>query len=149
MILTKEFRFEASHILKHHPGKCSRLHGHSWVFTIAVEGPVDSKTGFVVDFYDIGKVGHAIEELLDHRHLGGWSTDMPYNSDWAVRDNDDEFNSHGLYPTSENLLFWMACFIGTTLPWCWLSIKETCTSSATLTREEYDAVTNSRNIPQH
>ncbi|KKK67236.1 hypothetical protein LCGC14_2956110, partial [marine sediment metagenome] len=58
------------------------------------------------------------------------------------------------YPTSENLLWWIAGQIGlgldkgwtaqelgltTTTKWSKISIEETCTSQATLTREEYDA----------
>lgn len=37
--LEKTFRFEASHQLPKHDGKCARLHGHSWVGRVVIEGP--------------------------------------------------------------------------------------------------------------
>ena len=35
MIIGKTFTFEAAHWLPHHPGKCWKLHGHTW--TVEVE----------------------------------------------------------------------------------------------------------------
>src|SRR5438034_5141876 len=52
MLLRKTFRFEASHILPKHPGKCSRLHGHSWVLHVSITGPINRDTGFVMDYAD-------------------------------------------------------------------------------------------------
>lgn len=69
----KSFRFEAAHCLKHHKGKCSREHGHSYEFTLTVErtdlrleGP---SAGMVDDYDHITEVGKWIEDKLDHRHL--------------------------------------------------------------------------------
>lgn len=135
MEISKEFRFEASHILPKHPGRCSRLHGHSWVFKISVKGEVDPETGFVMDFYDISTVGNKIANLLDHRHLGAWNTEfLPRISAWAV---DLDYIHTNFYPTSENLLLWMASFLND-FPWSKLELNETCTSAAILTREEYE-----------
>jgi 6-pyruvoyltetrahydropterin/6-carboxytetrahydropterin synthase len=72
--LTKEFRFEASHVLRHHDGKCARLHGHSWVLVVGyvgtrliADGP---KQGMVCDYADIKRLMKPIvEEYLDHHHL--------------------------------------------------------------------------------
>ncbi len=69
MRISKEFRFEASHVLSRHPGKCSRLHGHSWCLRIELEGQMDQKTNFVMDYADLDfKVGPVVE-MFDHRHL--------------------------------------------------------------------------------
>ena len=112
MELRKTYRFEASHILPKHPGKCSRLHGHSWVLHVAVRGPVNRETGFVMDFGDISKVVKPIVEALDHRHLGQWDIDInstegvpKYNPFWAIGGVAAPI---GFYPTSENLLLWLA-----------------------------------------
>ena len=150
MELTKTYRFEASHILLKHSGKCSRLHGHSWVLHVSVEGPVNSETGFVMDYGDISKVVKPLVERLDHRHLGEWRVgDNHYSS--SVKDLPEDF-----YPTSENLLWWVAeqladldsyydkpkddIILRYVIEWSKLSLEETCTSRATLTRKEFDDV---------
>ncbi len=160
MELTKTYRFEASHILPKHPGKCSRLHGHSWVLHVSVEGLINPETGFVMDFGDISKVVKPLVEKLDHRHLGTWEEIEGYGNLYAARSSCVEGLPKDFYPTSENLLRWIAEQIGSQLDtykpgqavetvslteivlgvrWSKLSIEETCTSQATLTREEYDA----------
>ena len=73
MQIRKLFRFEAAHVLPHHPGKCSRLHGHSYRFEVAVEGPLQETgpaQGMIVDFDDIAAVvrPHVVERL-DHSSL--------------------------------------------------------------------------------
>lgn len=140
MLLRKTFRFEASHILPRHPGKCSRLHGHSWVLHVEVEGPINPKTGFVMDYADISSQLKPLIERLDHRHLGSWGhiltdvhelEDPNHHNDWFVPGL-----SAGFYPSSENLLYW----IGEQLPtfaWSKLALEETCTSYAELSREEF------------
>lgn len=72
--LTKEFRFEASHRLPHHDGKCARLHGHSWRMVVAVEGDGlladGAKEGMLLD-YAVMKavVDPLVADHLDHWHL--------------------------------------------------------------------------------
>lgn len=137
MQLKKTFRFEASHVLPKHPGKCSRLHGHSWVLHVFVEGPVDEETGFVMDYAEISTAVNPVIEALDHRHLGQFEADgLEINlrsSKHGVPGLPEEF-----YPTSENLLLWIALQISDKLPkWSALAIEETCTSCATLTRDEW------------
>ena len=105
--LTKTFRFEASHILPLHPGKCSRLHGHSWVLHVSVEGEVDLRTGFVMDYADISRTVKPLIERLDHRHLGQWAyankkVPIAPVEEWKVPELPEDF-----YPTSENLLVWI------------------------------------------
>ena len=73
MQIRKQFRFEAAHVLPHHPGKCSRLHGHSYRLDVAVEGPLQSAgpaQGMVLDFDEISSlVKPSIIERLDHSSL--------------------------------------------------------------------------------
>jgi len=144
MLLRKTFRFEASHILPKHPGKCSRLHGHSWVLHVEVEGPIDEITGFVMDYADISKMVKPLIERLDHRHLG--TIEFDFKDSWLVPDMDPEF-----YPSSENLLSWIGNELlrywdyGNgleRLDWSTLALEETCTSYAELTREEFNASIN-------
>jgi 6-pyruvoyltetrahydropterin/6-carboxytetrahydropterin synthase len=141
MELTKSFKFEASHVLPKHPGKCSRLHGHSWVLHVSVAGPINRETGFVQDFAEISEVVKPLIERLDHRHLGQWRniSGNPQTDEWGVHGLPTNF-----YPSSENLLVWIALQLNDQLPqWSTLALEETCTSRATLTRKEYDGLAES------
>jgi 6-pyruvoyltetrahydropterin/6-carboxytetrahydropterin synthase len=72
--ITKSFSFEASHQLPHHRGKCSKLHGHSYVAEISVKGPIQEETGepesgMVVDFDELSRAAKEIIDSFDHSHL--------------------------------------------------------------------------------
>jgi 6-pyruvoyltetrahydropterin/6-carboxytetrahydropterin synthase len=73
MQIRKTFRFEAAHVLPHHPGKCARMHGHSYVLEVAVRGPLQSDgpaRGMIVDFDEIKTIVRAqIVDVLDHQTL--------------------------------------------------------------------------------
>ena len=111
MRLFKEFTFEAAHRLPNVPPehKCSRLHGHSFVVRISVQGEVGEESGWVMDFGDIKAAFRPILERLDHYYLN----DIP-----------------GLEnPTSENLARWIWIELTPALPQlCEVEIRETCTS---------------------
>ncbi|HUB26589.1 MAG TPA: 6-carboxytetrahydropterin synthase, partial [Tepidisphaeraceae bacterium] len=53
--LTKTFGFEAAHDLPTFPvgHKCRRLHGHSFRFDLVVEGEVEEKQGYLIDYGEI------------------------------------------------------------------------------------------------
>ncbi|MGO9170676.1 MAG: 6-pyruvoyl trahydropterin synthase family protein [Rhodomicrobium sp.] len=67
----KEFTFEAGHFLPSappgHPN--SRLHGHSFLVRVSVEGEPDPKTGLIVHFEDFGARLASVKDKLDHRFL--------------------------------------------------------------------------------
>ncbi len=73
MQIRKHFTFEAAHVLPHHPGKCSRLHGHSYRLEVAVEGPLHRSgpaSGMVLDFDELKSiVERTVIEPLDHQSL--------------------------------------------------------------------------------
>ncbi len=73
MQIRKRFRFEAAHVLPHHPGKCSRLHGHSYRVEVAVGGPLAASgpsAGMVIDFDALSAiVRRDVLEKLDHASL--------------------------------------------------------------------------------
>jgi 6-pyruvoyltetrahydropterin/6-carboxytetrahydropterin synthase len=109
--LTKEFRFEAAHLLPNAPKghKCARLHGHSFRVEITIRGPVDPVSGWLMDFADLKKAFAPLEEQLDHRYLN----DIP-----------------GLEnSTSENLAHWIWTHLHDRLPHlAEITVHETCTS---------------------
>ena len=55
MVIYKAFQVEAAHRLPNLPSthKCSRLHGHSFRIELHIEGPLDPKLGWVMDFADV------------------------------------------------------------------------------------------------
>lgn len=64
MELVVDFHFSAAHRLPRHPGRCQRLHGHSYKLQVVVQGSPEPKSGMVVDFYDIeDAVGTVIGEV--------------------------------------------------------------------------------------
>lgn len=85
MIVAKKVSFDAAHWLPNHSGKCKNLHGHHWEVELAVEGPVLSETGMVIDFGDLKKFLNYIVKTLDHSFL-----------------NDTLPN-----PTAENICHWI------------------------------------------
>ncbi|MGH7737563.1 MAG: 6-carboxytetrahydropterin synthase QueD [Candidatus Tyrphobacter sp.] len=73
MEIRKRFTFEAAHSLPNHPGKCARMHGHSYRLEVAIAGPLHRDgpaRGMVEDFDSLDDVvrTHVLDEL-DHRTL--------------------------------------------------------------------------------
>lgn len=69
MLISKEYRFEASHVLPKHSGKCARLHGHSYVLKVSLVGRVNEQTGFVMDYGELSQLLNPLIDLFDHHHL--------------------------------------------------------------------------------
>ncbi len=116
MDIHKKFSVEAAHRLPNVPPghKCARLHGHSFQIEIHVSGPVDSRSGWVMDFADIKKAFAPVFEQIDHCYLNEIS---------------------GLEnPTSENLARWIWQKLKPALPQLsGIVISETCTSGCEYT----------------
>lgn len=69
--ITKEFRFDAAHYLatapKGHPN--SRMHGHSFVAAVTLEGAPDPKDGWIRDFAQVDAAVADLRARLDHNLL--------------------------------------------------------------------------------
>ena len=140
----KEFRFCASHVLPRHNGQCARCHGHEWVLTIGVKGPVDPETGFVIDYADLKEiVNEAIVDKLDHQHLGPHAlADEEHVRDTAILGEKGypyqvpSILGKGFYPSSENLVLRFVEILSKAFNpvkafrLSYVSLKETCTSEA-------------------
>ena len=109
--LVRDFGFEAAHWLPNVPEghKCRRVHGHSFRGEVAVRGPVDPQTGWVMDFADLRRAVEPLVERLDHYML-----------------NDVEGLEN---PTSERVAIWFWTRLAPELPLLHrVTIRETCTS---------------------
>lgn len=71
MEIFKRFTFESAHFLPHVPDghRCKGVHGHSYKLTIVVEGELDEKLGWVMDFADLKKVVAPVVDSIDHKML--------------------------------------------------------------------------------
>jgi len=98
MEIFKVFKFDAAHQLPCVPEghKCARMHGHSFRVEIHVQGTVDARKGWVMDFADIKAAFDPLLDKLDHKNLN---------------DIDGLEN-----PTSENLCRWIWVRLKPVLP---------------------------------
>ena len=111
MELRRTFQFEAAHRLTRvaPTHKCARLHGHSFVVEIVVDGPVDPDLGWVMDYADIKAAFAPLYRQLDHNYLN----ELP------GREN----------PTSERLAEWIWERLRPSLPLLTeVVVAETCTA---------------------
>ncbi|GBD49087.1 6-carboxytetrahydropterin synthase QueD [Methylopila sp. Yamaguchi] len=71
MRIVQAFTFEAAHRLPNvaPTHRCHRMHGHSYRVELALEGPIDPVTGFVVDFFDVEAAFGPVLKRLDHHTL--------------------------------------------------------------------------------
>ncbi len=73
--LTKEFSFEAAHLLDGYDGACREIHGHSYRLFVTVRGvpagdEAGPKQGMVMDFGQLKQiVREEVVERLDHAFL--------------------------------------------------------------------------------
>jgi 6-pyruvoyltetrahydropterin/6-carboxytetrahydropterin synthase len=65
----KTFTIEAAHRLPGHP-TCGFIHGHSIDITVGVNGPIDLKTGMVIDFKHLKTIlQDVVIDKFDHAYL--------------------------------------------------------------------------------
>ncbi len=69
--IMREYKFDSAHHLPHvEPGhKCGRVHGHTYVLTVVVAGPVDPGTGWVMDFAELDQIVNPLVKAWDHHDL--------------------------------------------------------------------------------
>ena len=116
MEIYKDFTFEAAHRLPNVPKdhKCSRLHGHSFMVRISVDGDIGEHSGWVMDYADLKTAFAPTLDRLDHHYL-----------------NDIEGLEN---PTSENLAVWIWDQLKPRLPnLSRIEVKETCSSGCIYT----------------
>ena len=67
--ISVQAHYDAAHRLRHHEGKCARLHGHRYVVEVVVQAPEVGENGMVCDFADLKGHLKALVERFDHQCL--------------------------------------------------------------------------------
>jgi len=76
-------RFSAAHMVIGHES-CGKIHGHSYIVDVEVDGERNGQFGFVIDFKVLKEITRKVCKSLDHRVL------IPVNSsDLEVTYEDD------------------------------------------------------------
>jgi len=65
MKVRTEVTISAAHHLPNYKGKCRKVHGHGWKIEVIADGPINKKSGMVVDFSKLKK----IVNKLDHADI--------------------------------------------------------------------------------
>lgn len=77
--------FDAAHRVEGYPGKCDRLHGHTWTVAAKVQGRQLDELGMLVDFKVLNQTLKDVAAGLDHQ----WLNELPAFA--------------GVNPTAENI----------------------------------------------
>lgn len=103
--ITKEFSFEMAHSLFEYDGKCSNIHGHSYLLKVTLKGrpsshKENSTLGMVMDFSDLKTI--VKKEIIEH-----------FDHALVLKKSDNRFSSLSdnlkiirvvYQPTCENLI---------------------------------------------
>jgi 6-pyruvoyl-tetrahydropterin synthase len=96
-------RFSSCHFIPMHE-KCSRLHGHTYVVRLRLEGETDPESGMVMDFVVLKKKLRAMVDEMDHKIL------LPSRSKIVKLTNEDghyeviSCNKKYVFPSEDVLL---------------------------------------------
>ena len=120
MIVYRTFRIHASRFLPNLDDNhiCKRMHGHTFNITVYINGAIDKKTGFVIDFYDVYQVFNKyINNKIDHKvlneveglenptseHLAKWIWNnlLPYISNLYKVKVSEDFGTGIIYQPNE------------------------------------------------
>ncbi|MBC8344130.1 MAG: 6-carboxytetrahydropterin synthase [Bacteroidetes bacterium] len=136
--ISKEFKFETSHILNDYDGLCCNIHGHSYRLLVTVSGtpiadPKDPKNGMVMDFGDLKSiVYHDIVAKYDHSLIV--NDNSPEDVKEAMQKSTGRVLFTPYQPTCENMVAEFARIIRDQLPThiklCRVRLYETSTSYA-------------------
>ncbi len=65
--------FDAAHRVEGYPGKCDRLHGHTWTIAAKIQGKELDSLGMLVDFKLLNQALKDVAATLDHQ----WLNELP------------------------------------------------------------------------
>ena len=118
--ITKEFSFEAAHMLKGYDGLCKNIHGHSYKLAVTVIGNTnadtsDPKLGMVMDFGDLKKIVFKnIVNVYDHALVA--NKDESEDKKMHLKKGTGKVIFTPFQPTCENMVSAFARIILENLP---------------------------------
>jgi len=66
LTVTKQLRTETGHRLNNYDGRCSHLHGHSYLWEVTATAPELTDNGMILDFKDLKVAMNVVLDPLDH-----------------------------------------------------------------------------------
>ena len=122
LTVTKELRTETAHRLMDYDGRCSHMHGHSYLWQVTATGPELTSNGMIVDFKDLKKAMNTVLDPLDHALV--LRNDDPLIRDdippqklfVATNGKEPRMFLWPVNPTAENFASWAAEEIQKLLP---------------------------------
>lgn len=108
MICTKEFHFEAAHMLADYSGACKNLHGHSYKLQVSVGRSLSGDEDMVIDFNHIKTVVQAWIDTVDHAYIIGTK------EVGIIKGANKVHFLEGSRSTAENILRDLADYLSTT-----------------------------------
>ena len=108
LTVSKIFTFETAHALWGYDGKCANIHGHSYILTVSISGPIiqdenHPKYGMIMDFGELKEiVKPEIVDVYDHCLLVRKGT--PHEGYAAVETGFKKIWLTEFQPTCENML---------------------------------------------
>ncbi|MBS4043398.1 MAG: 6-carboxytetrahydropterin synthase [Chitinophagaceae bacterium] len=117
ILLTKIFRFEASHAIHEYPGLCKNIHGHSYKLLVSVTNihpsEMDKKFGFVMDFKALKTlVNIHILDYFDHQLI----VSKKYLKEHQNLNGLENIIVWDLEPSAENMILFIQKKLETVLP---------------------------------
>ena len=118
--ITKEFAFEAAHMLKGYDGVCKDIHGHSYRLIVTIVGSTitdtnSPKLGMVMDFGDLKRiVNEHIVNVFDHALIANEAESAEKKMHLKAGTGKVIFTH--FQPTSENMVTEFAWIIKEKLP---------------------------------
>ena len=106
--VTREYTWEMGHALWRHEGKCWHPHGHSYRMEVEVSGPIDEKSGMVMDFGQLDDFVAPEVIDLDHQFVMNEADERHHGGDIHP---DFHYLEMPYEPTAENLALRLYNFI--------------------------------------
>lgn len=102
MVIKKIFKTETAHIVRNaYSNRCKyNIHGHSYKWIIHIEGPIDEKTGMIIDFKQLNPIKKYIDQF-DHTTVL-WKKEKKYIKDFFLK-NFKRVIIMEQNPTAENM----------------------------------------------
>jgi len=107
MLVNKEFKFDAAHLLPNHKGQCKNLHGHTYKLIVTCEGTeqiTGTSEGMIMDFSDLKSIVQTgIIDKFDHAFIIGTDSEVEKDVAAVLKKHDLKMLRLEKRSTAENM----------------------------------------------